>query len=139
MCALIENVRRDLPEQGVAPWVSANDKPMVLSKPVSGNAAEQRLKTEVMQLPPRDRRRLKEVPNVSARMVWNLLKRTEATLSWIEQFRRNLLTACPLRTVRSHRSCLSCSRQRNGRVPPRQADQTPRHRPRERRGSEQNK
>ena len=59
------NVSRDPPEPGVAPWVSANDKPTVLSKPVSGDAAEQRLKTEVMQLPARDRRRLKEVPDVS--------------------------------------------------------------------------
>lgn len=59
------NVTRDSPEPGVAPWVSANDKPTVLSKPVSGDAAEQRLKAEVMQLPARDRRRLKEVPDVS--------------------------------------------------------------------------
>lgn len=59
------NVTRDPPEPGVAPWVSANDKPTVLSKPVSGDAAEQRLKTEVMQLPARDRRRIKEVPDVS--------------------------------------------------------------------------
>ena len=47
----------------MAPWVSANDKPTVLSKPVVGDAAEQRLKAEVMQLPARDRRRLKEVPH----------------------------------------------------------------------------
>ena len=32
---------------------------------MAGDAAEQRLKTEVMQLPARDRRRLKEVPDVS--------------------------------------------------------------------------
>lgn len=63
--AIYGNVLRDLPDQGVAPWVSANDKPVVLSKPVSGDAAEQRLKTEVMQLPARERRRLKEVPDVS--------------------------------------------------------------------------
>ena len=63
--AIHGNITRDLPEPGVAPWVSANDKPTVLSKPVVGDAAEQRLKTEVMQLPARDRRRLKEVPNVS--------------------------------------------------------------------------
>ena len=69
ICALLGNATRDLPEQGVAPWVSANDKPVVLSKPVSGNAAEQRLKTEVMQLPARDRRRLKEIPDVSTEMV----------------------------------------------------------------------
>jgi len=31
-----------------------------------GDAAEQRLKTEVMQMPARDRRRLKEVQDVSA-------------------------------------------------------------------------
>lgn len=60
------NVSRDSPEPGVAPWVSANDKPTVVSKPVSGDAAEQRLKTEIMQLPGRERRRLKEIPNVSS-------------------------------------------------------------------------
>lgn len=65
IAAIYGNVVRDLPDPGVAPWVSANDKPTVLSKPVSGDAAEQRLKTEVMQLPARDRRRLKEVPEVS--------------------------------------------------------------------------
>ncbi len=59
------NVGRDSPEPGVAPWVSANDKPTAVSKPVSGDAAEQRLKTEVMQLPARERRRLKEISNVS--------------------------------------------------------------------------
>ncbi|MCJ1366192.1 transcriptional coactivator hfi1/ADA1 [Acarospora aff. strigata] len=61
--AIYGNVTRDLPDQGVASWVSANDKPTVLSKPVSGDAAEQRLKTEVMQLPARDRRRLKDIPD----------------------------------------------------------------------------
>lgn len=64
IAALYGNITRELPDQGVAPWVSANEKPMVLSKPVSGDAAEQRLKTEVMQLPPRERRRLKEIPDV---------------------------------------------------------------------------
>ncbi|KAF9891270.1 hypothetical protein FE257_004834 [Aspergillus nanangensis] len=49
-------------DHGVASWVSANDKPSVVSKPTSGDAAEQRLKTEVMQLPPRDRRRIKAIP-----------------------------------------------------------------------------
>jgi transcriptional coactivator HFI1/ADA1 len=48
----------------VASWVSANDKPSVVSKPSSGDAAEARLKTEVMQLPPRDRRRIKAIPEV---------------------------------------------------------------------------
>ena len=70
IAAIYGNVPRDLPDQGVAPWVSANDKPMLLSKPMSGDAAEQRLKIEVMQLPARDRRRLKEVPDVSSGSIW---------------------------------------------------------------------
>lgn len=64
VCALIGNLTRDLPDHGVASWVSANDKPSVVSKPVSGDAAEQRLKTEVMHLPPRDRRRIKAISEV---------------------------------------------------------------------------
>ncbi|KAL5337857.1 transcriptional regulator of RNA polII, SAGA, subunit-domain-containing protein [Aspergillus crustosus] len=62
VCAIIGNLTRDLPDHGIASWVSANDKPSVVSKPTSGDAAEQRLKTEVMQLPPRDRRRIKAIP-----------------------------------------------------------------------------
>jgi hypothetical protein len=62
---IFTNVGRDPPEPGVAPFVSANDKPVALPKPLSGDAAEQRLRTEVMQLPARDRRRLKDVPDVS--------------------------------------------------------------------------
>ncbi|KAI9860604.1 MAG: transcriptional coactivator hfi1/ADA1 [Trichoglossum hirsutum] len=62
LSAIYGNVTRDLPDHGVASWVSANDKPANVSKPVSGDAAEQRLKTEVMQLPARDRRRLKDIP-----------------------------------------------------------------------------
>lgn len=65
IAAIYGNVNRDSPEPGVAPWVSANDKPTVVSKPVSGDVAELRLKTEVMQLPARDRRRLKGIPDVS--------------------------------------------------------------------------
>jgi transcriptional coactivator HFI1/ADA1 len=65
-CAIIGNLTRDLPDHGVAGWVSANDKLTVVSKPLSGDAAEQRLKTEVMQLPSRDRRRLKLISEVSA-------------------------------------------------------------------------
>ena len=64
VCALIGNLSRDLPDHGVASWVSANDKPTVVSKPVSSDLAEQRLKTEVMQLPPRDRKRIKAIPEV---------------------------------------------------------------------------
>ncbi|KAL4960944.1 transcriptional regulator of RNA polII, SAGA, subunit-domain-containing protein [Aspergillus stella-maris] len=66
VCAIIGNLTRDLPDHGVARWVSANDKPSVVSKPTSGDAAEQRLKTEVMQLPPRDRRRIKAIPERDA-------------------------------------------------------------------------
>lgn len=52
-----------MPDQGLAPWVSANDKPAAAtaSKPVSGDAAERRLKGDVMQLPARDRRRIKDL------------------------------------------------------------------------------
>jgi transcriptional coactivator HFI1/ADA1 len=52
-----------MPDQGPAPWVSANDKPVAPagSKPVTGDAAERRLKGDVMQLPARDRRRIKEL------------------------------------------------------------------------------
>lgn len=64
LCAIIGNLTRDLPDHGVANWVSANDKLTVVSKPASGDAAEQRLKTEIIQLPARDRRRLKLIPEV---------------------------------------------------------------------------
>lgn len=52
-----------MPDQGLAPWVSANDKPAanVGAKPVTGDAAERRLKADVMQLPTRDRRRIKDL------------------------------------------------------------------------------
>jgi hypothetical protein len=66
VAGIFSNCGRDPPEPGVAPWVSANDKPVVQSKPTAGDAVEQRLKSEVMQLPARDRRRLKEVAEVSA-------------------------------------------------------------------------
>jgi transcriptional coactivator HFI1/ADA1 len=71
VAAIYGNVTREMPDHGVANWVSANDKPTTGagSKPVSGDAAEQRLKTEVMQLPSRDRRRLKDL---SQNEVWLL-------------------------------------------------------------------
>ena len=51
-----------MPDQGLAPWVSANDKPSAPgTKPVTGDAAERRLKGDVMQLPSRDRRRIKDL------------------------------------------------------------------------------
>ncbi|RDA87158.1 hypothetical protein CP532_4244 [Ophiocordyceps camponoti-leonardi (nom. inval.)] len=63
IAALLGNVTREMPDQGIAPWVSANDKPVVpvASKPVTGDAAERRLKGDVMQLPARDRRRIKDL------------------------------------------------------------------------------
>lgn len=67
-----------MPDQGLAPWVSANDKPStgVGAKPVTGDAAERRLKGEVMQLPSRDRRRIKDlvqndVSDVVTRFPWH--------------------------------------------------------------------
>ncbi|CAM1501081.1 Fc.00g102430.m01.CDS01 [Cosmosporella sp. VM-42] len=63
VAAIYANVTREMPDQGLAPWVSANDKPATSagSKPVSGDAAERRLKGDVMQLPARDRRRIKDL------------------------------------------------------------------------------
>lgn len=63
IAAIYGNVTREMPDQGLAPWVSTNDKPSPAtgSKPVSGDATERRLKGEVMQLPARDRRRIKDL------------------------------------------------------------------------------
>ena len=63
--AIFANSQRDPPElPGVAMWVAANDKPTTQSKPVSGDAAEQRLKSEIMQLQARERHRLKSLQEV---------------------------------------------------------------------------
>lgn len=120
IAAIYGNVVRDLPDPGVAPWVSANDKPTVLSKPVSGDAAEQRLKTEVMQLPARDRRRLKEVPEVSACF---LLSHCD------EIFVTNNLAGGLFQPLPKP----------NGRIPPCKAHQAPRYGTCKCRGSEQDK
>ncbi|TLD27259.1 hypothetical protein PspLS_05064 [Pyricularia sp. CBS 133598] len=63
IAAIYGNVTREMPDQGLAPWVSANDKPSATagSKPVTGDATERRVKGEVMQLPARDRRRIKDL------------------------------------------------------------------------------
>jgi transcriptional coactivator HFI1/ADA1 len=65
ICAIIHNTGRDTPDPGTAPFVTASsDKPSgaATSKPtISSDAGEQRLKTEVMALTARDRRRLKTV------------------------------------------------------------------------------
>ncbi|KAI2640131.1 transcriptional regulator of RNA polII, SAGA, subunit-domain-containing protein [Xylaria nigripes] len=63
LAAIYGNLTREMPDVGLAPWVSANDKPTanVGAKPVTGDAAERRLKADVMQLPSRDRRRIKDL------------------------------------------------------------------------------
>lgn len=63
MTAMYANATREVPDHVVATWVSANDKPVSGqgTKIVSGDAAEQRRKAEVMALPNRDRRRLKDI------------------------------------------------------------------------------
>lgn len=59
-----------MPDQGLAPWVSANDKPATSAgtKQTSGDARERRLKGEVMQLPSRDRRRIKDLMSNDVRL-----------------------------------------------------------------------
>ena len=86
MTALYGNVSRDPPEPGVAAWVSSNDKPVAVSKPVTGDAAEQRLKTEVKQLPAKDRRRLKAIPEVSVLLLCCLNMNVAAAFQdlWID-------------------------------------------------------
>ena len=62
IAGIYTNITRETPDHGVASWVSANDKPTTAAnKQISGDAVEQRLKSEVMQMPSRDRRRLKDV------------------------------------------------------------------------------
>lgn len=66
--AIYANAYRETPEPGVAPWVSANDKPTVSTggsgAAKGGDKVEERLRREVMGLPARDRRRLKEIGEV---------------------------------------------------------------------------
>lgn len=61
--AIVANVTREVPDPGVAPWVSANDKPTATagSKPITGDASERKVKGDVMQLLARDRRRIKDL------------------------------------------------------------------------------
>lgn len=84
VAAIYGNVTREMPDQGLAPWVSANDKPTTStgSKPVSGDAAERRLKGDVMQLPARDRRRIKDlIHNDVSESECILLVRTDVSSS----------------------------------------------------------
>lgn len=64
--AILLNSTRDLPDPGIASFVSANDKPTTAggaskAGAAGGDAAEQRLKAEIMALPPRDRHRIKTI------------------------------------------------------------------------------
>ena len=86
IAAIFANVGREPPDVGIAPWVSANDKPTVPSKPVSGDGAEQRLKTEVMQLPARDRRRLKDISDVSSGVSFNTEESHRISYSFSHSF-----------------------------------------------------
>ncbi|EFX02578.1 transcriptional co-activator [Grosmannia clavigera kw1407] len=63
VAAIYGNVTREMPDMGLAPWVSANDKPSggLGGKPASGDAKERRLKGEIMLLPNKDRRRIKDL------------------------------------------------------------------------------
>jgi len=88
IAAIYGNVTREMPDQGLAPWVSANDKPTAATgtKPVSGDAAERRLKGEIMQLPSRDRRRIKDlvqndVCNRDPILGWTTLRTAHADVS----------------------------------------------------------
>ena len=68
--AIVCNTGKDPPEPGLAAWVSATTDKSTLTtatKPaVTSDASDQRLKAEVMALPPRDRRRLKGIANDKA-------------------------------------------------------------------------
>lgn len=82
MSGIFGNALRDPPDNGVAGWVSANDKPTATGPKasVSGDAAEQRLKIEITRLPLRDRARLKRVQDDAAadRFVRSMLEWREA-------------------------------------------------------------
>ncbi|EPS37817.1 hypothetical protein H072_8344 [Dactylellina haptotyla CBS 200.50] len=56
------NATREAPEGDVATWVSHQGKTSSAPKTASGDAYERRLKKEIMAIPARDRRRMKEIP-----------------------------------------------------------------------------
>lgn len=62
--AIYANIWRDVPEAGIASWVSSSDKPSS-GTGVKGthDESEKRLKHEVMQLSRRERKRLKTIPS----------------------------------------------------------------------------
>jgi transcriptional coactivator HFI1/ADA1 len=63
MAGIYSNTLREPPETEIAPFVSSHDKPTTTTggKPISGDAAEQQLKAEIMALPARERHRLKQL------------------------------------------------------------------------------
>ena len=81
ICAIIHNTTRDVPDPGPAAWVSAATDKASTSAPTkaaaSGDAAEQRIKTEVMKLPRRDRARLKAVATEKSELDDVLARRNE--------------------------------------------------------------
>ncbi|KAL7271284.1 hypothetical protein RUND412_005967 [Rhizina undulata] len=62
--ALYGNAMRDNPPTDVAAWVSASDKPGAPSKMPAGDLNERQLKKEIMGISARERRRIKEVPEI---------------------------------------------------------------------------
>ncbi|KAK6359795.1 transcriptional coactivator hfi1/ADA1 [Orbilia brochopaga] len=58
------NATREPPEGDVATWVSHQGKTSSVPKTASGDAYERRLKKEIMAIPARDRRRMKEIPEI---------------------------------------------------------------------------
>ncbi|EWC46514.1 hypothetical protein DRE_04237 [Drechslerella stenobrocha 248] len=58
------NATREAPEGDVATWVSHQGKTSSAPKTASGDAYERRLKKEIMAIPARDRRRMKEIPEI---------------------------------------------------------------------------
>jgi transcriptional coactivator HFI1/ADA1 len=72
--SIFANSQREPPElPGVASWVSAKDKPTTQSKAVSGDAAELRLKSEIMILLPRERHRIKLLQEVCYYMTLKII------------------------------------------------------------------
>jgi transcriptional coactivator HFI1/ADA1 len=63
MAGIYSNSMREPPDTEIAPFVSSHDKPLASTagKPISGDAAEQQLKSEIMALPARERHRLKQL------------------------------------------------------------------------------
>ncbi|KAH6644155.1 transcriptional regulator of RNA polII, SAGA, subunit-domain-containing protein [Boeremia exigua] len=62
VAAIYANIWRDVPEAGIASWVSSTDKPSSSTVKGQGDESEKRLKYEVMQLSRRERKRLKTIP-----------------------------------------------------------------------------